>query len=549
MDASVVINLVTKDQGSLTFKHSLWAFFYKVIAFLLGLVGLFSFLAVNFLFQSPQFAQFFFKEGISFLFLGIFSLLISYRLFKLPFGMITIDSDGISYKKGLLFKSKFPYSKLKLVEVIENSSIFSFVIGTKYEVDIFSLDRSLSFSTRYFSNGAKLQEIASLLSLFYDDSLIRFFTKRKRQPIFRKLITDPGGFVGFALLLVILFFYLWGAFSHIVFPPFNFSVPEAGILKNPTYQFAFDDRYRELAIDRPPDGEFWFGTDFVGRDIFSRLVYSTFYTITVVFIGALIPTIFGSSLGIISGFFGGPLDKTLQSVADSLMLIPPFALWMFAIALPRDMFKFDLFGNPNLHFEYTLPGAFYFQAFIILGGLYWAMPFRVIRQEVISIKEEEFVQVQFVLGSSNFRILRKHIIPNLLPPILIMMLTLFIEFIVVAVSISIAIGLEGDLIWGSDISRRLDPGYYKQTLEDYFLLWSTLWIGTTIFGLSLFSDALKDALDPTARTFEPESIKKIPPAELDEEEKSIISRRVEQILDGEDIDSLTDIPKMEVSNK
>ncbi|RMG30871.1 MAG: ABC transporter permease, partial [Methanobacteriota archaeon] len=457
--------------------------------------------------------------------------------------------EGIIYRKALIKNIYFPFEELKLVEVTENSSVFSFLLGTRYEINIFTLNHSLSLSSRYFTNGAKLQEIASLLSIFYDDSLIRFFTKRKRQPIFRKLITDPGGFVGFALMLVILFFYLWGAFSHIVFPPFNFSVPKAGILKNPTYQFAFDDRYRELAIDRPPDSEFWFGTDFVGRDIFSRLVYSTFYTITVVFIGALIPTVIGSSLGILSGFFGGPTDKVLQSLADSLMLIPPFALWMFAIALPRDLFKFDLFGNPQLHFEYTLPGAFYFQAFVILGGLYWAMPFRVVRQEVLSIKEEEFVQVQFVLGSSNFRILRKHIIPNLLPPIIIMLLTLFIEFIVVAVSISIAIGLEGDLIWGSDISRRLDPGYYKQTLEDYFLLWSTLWIGTTIFGLSLFTDALKDALDPTARTFEPENIKKIPPAELNDEERIILSKAVEMVLKGEKLVSLTDPLLMEVTEK
>lgn len=548
MEASSIVELIIGNRDGLTFRPSPLSFFYKALSIILMVIGAFSFLVMSFLFQSPSFAQAFFQEGLFLMFLGIISSVLSFRFLKFPFGFLKVNSEGIFYRKGFLFPKFFPFDELKLVEVIESSSIFSFLLGTKYQIEIFSLNSSFSFSSQYFTNGAKLQEMASLLSLFYDDVLIRFFSKRKRQPIFRKLVTDPGGFVGFTLLLVILFFYLWGAFSHIVFPPFNFSVPEAGVLKNPTYQFAFDDRYRELAIDRPPDSEFWFGTDFVGRDIFSRLVYSTFYTITVVFVGALIPTMVGSTLGIVSGYYGGPVDKLIQSVADSLMLIPPFAFWMFAIALPRDLFKFDLFGNPSLHFEYTLPGSFYFQAFVILGALYWAMPYRVIRQEVLSIKEEEFVQVQYVLGSSNFRILRKHIIPNLLPPILIMLLTLFIEFIVVAVSISIAIGLEGDLIWGSDISRRLDPGYYQQTLEDYFLLWSTLWIGTTIFGLSLFSDALKDALDPTARTFEPESLKKLSPAELGEEEREAISKSVDKIIEGGSLESLIELQE-EVNEK
>ncbi len=527
MEKKGIVSIILEDTDEKVFNPTFMAYLKKVFSIIFLLISYISFQIVAFLYQSPSFAQAFFKEGLVILLIGIGCFLSGFSLLRMPFGKLKINSTGIFYRKMIWKWKVIPYETLKLVEIIESPSIIPFLRGTLYTVNVFSLDHFLRLNPKDFRNGKKIQEIFAIFALEFNDSLIRFFTQKKKQSLFRKLITDPGGLTGTILLVLVFFVYLWGAFSHIVFPPNSFTTSEAGFLKNPSYAFAFDDRYRELAIDRPPDSEFWFGTDFVGRDIFSRLVYSTFYTITVAIVGALIPITVGSLLGTISGFYGGIFDRILQSFSDSLMLIPPFALWMFAIALPRDLFQFDING---VHFEYPLPGAFYFQAFVLLAGLYWASPFRVIRQEVISIKEEEFVQVQYVLGSSDFRILRKHVLPNLLPPVFIMFLSLFVEYIVVAVSISIAIGLEGDLIWGSDISRRLDPGYYKQTLTDYFLLWSTLWIGITIFGIALFTDALKDALDPTARTLQPDRIKKINPAVLTDEINADLSDLVDEII-------------------
>lgn len=236
------------------------------------------------------------------------------------------------------------------------------------------------------------------------------------------------------------------------------------------YGFAEQNLQNQFAR---PSAEHLFGTDDLGRDIFSRVVYGSRISLKVGFISVSISLILGVAIGALTGYYGGKVDNILMRFIDVLQSIPDILL---AIAIMAALGP----GLANL---------------MIAVGIA-AIPgyARLVRSSVLSIRDMEFVEAAKANGSSDFRIILKHIIPNCMAPIIVQA-TLGVAYAIInAAGLSfIGLGLEPPTPeWGAMLSG--GRSYIRDAV--HMTLFPGLAIVTTIFALNVLGDGLRDALDP-----------------------------------------------------
>ncbi|MCG3252989.1 MAG: ABC transporter permease [Candidatus Heimdallarchaeota archaeon] len=231
----------------------------------------------------------------------------------------------------------------------------------------------------------------------------------------------------------------------------------------------------------PPNAQYPFGTDSLGHDIFSRMIFGTPLSLTLGVVGQVFSTIIGTIVGAISGFYGGLFDDIIQRLNEVIIGLPDFILFIFAVSLFRDIgfFKFE--------------GAYYIIVLTILGLIQWGGISLIVRSTVLSLKAREFVEAERALGAKDTRIVFRHILPNALSPIII------ITSLGIAGTIMSITGLAffgfGDptaVSWGDDLAA------YRDVLLTYWWMptFPALMIFITMLGFNLLGDALRDALDP-----------------------------------------------------
>lgn len=232
-----------------------------------------------------------------------------------------------------------------------------------------------------------------------------------------------------------------------------------------------------------PGKLFLFGTDTQGRDIFSRVWYGAQVSLSVGLVGVFLTLLFGSIIGIASGYFGGLFDDVVQRIIELLMSFPQLPLWLALATLIPDNWPSD---------------RTYFAITIVLAILSWGALARQTRSMVYSLREADFVTAARYSNSSNWHIITRHLLPNTMSHIIVIATTAIPGMILGETALSfLGLGIRSPLIsWGMLLS---DAQHVRVLLQQPWLLTPAIFVVATIIAFNFLGDGLRDAADPFAK--------------------------------------------------
>jgi ABC-type dipeptide/oligopeptide/nickel transport system permease subunit len=241
-----------------------------------------------------------------------------------------------------------------------------------------------------------------------------------------------------------------------------------------------NEQYRDIGLTpdglpRGPNGTFWLGTDDLGRDVLVRIAYGARVSLLVGVIATAITVAIGIVLGLAAGFLGGIVDTILARLIDVVLSVP---FLLVAIALV------------------SITGPSLSVTVLVIGFFSWASVARIVRGQVLSLREREFVEAARSLGAGDTRIMFVDILPNVLAPVIVYTTLLIPVVIVTQATLSfLGLGLPPPTAdWGGMISEA--QAYY--TTAWWFILFPGLALLITTLAFNLFGDGVRDAFDPRA---------------------------------------------------
>ena len=271
----------------------------------------------------------------------------------------------------------------------------------------------------------------------------------------------PLGTAG-AIVTLLLIFAAVSAPLIAPFDPYEFNLTEQGL---PLRQQA-------------PNGEFLFGTDALGRDVLSRIIYGARVSLLVGFLSVALGTTVGTAIGLASGFWGGTVDQVLQRIVDTFMAFPGIVLALAVIAV---------LGQSLMNIILVI-------AIVIAPGTS-----RVIRGAVLAIKENVYIEAARSIGASDLRISIRHVLPNVFAPVIIIATVWVGNAIVIEAALSfLGLGTPPPTpTWGGMLA-----GEGQRNLENapWLAIFPGLAISIVVLSFNMLGDALRDVLDPRLRS-------------------------------------------------
>lgn len=274
------------------------------------------------------------------------------------------------------------------------------------------------------------------------------------QDAWLRLKKDKAAMLGLIFILALLLFAIIGpAFSSYSYEDQNF-----------------------MQANLSPSAEHWFGTDSLGRDLFVRVLYGARISLSIGIVASLINLVIGVIYGGISGYAGGRTDRIMMNIVDILYSVPT----LLYVILLMVVFK---------------PGLM--NIFVALGISYWLQMARIVRGEVLKLKEQEFVLAAKSMGAGSSRILVKHLIPNAVGAIIVSLSMSIPDAIFTEAFLSfIGLGVSAPMAsWGVLAS----DGVNSIRVFPFQLFFPALAISLTMLAFNFLSDGLRDALDPKMR--------------------------------------------------
>jgi peptide/nickel transport system permease protein len=239
----------------------------------------------------------------------------------------------------------------------------------------------------------------------------------------------------------------------------------------------FDPEHAGAERLLPPGAEHWLGTDRFGRDVLSRIIYGARISLSIGFIATAISVTIGTLVGAAAGYFGGKIDSLLMRFTDIVLAFPRLVLLIMIVAL----------FSPSIAV-----------IILVLGLTQWPSTTRIVRGDVLSLREREFIQAALALGMSRTRIMMRHLIPNVLAPVIVTATLGIGNTIVLEAGLSfLGLGVQPPTpTWGSMVAEGRDN------------LLGAWWVATfpgltivlVVLAFNLVGDGLRDALDPRLRT-------------------------------------------------
>ncbi len=238
--------------------------------------------------------------------------------------------------------------------------------------------------------------------------------------------------------------------------------------------------YNEIApLDRmqAPSWAHWFGTDNLGRDVLSRCIYGAQLSVIIGCSAAALATVISAVIGIVSGYFGGKVDMAVQRFVDAWMSFPDLIVLIVVVSVLGP-------GMPQIIFTLGL--------LLGIGGS------RIVRSAVVSVREHMYVHASQSIGASTLRILWRHVLPNVLPPIIVLFTTRVGSVILAESGLSfLGLGVPPPApTWGSMLSG---SGRTYMFQGPWLALAPGLCLTVVVYATNVFGDALRDLLDPRMR--------------------------------------------------
>ena len=226
-----------------------------------------------------------------------------------------------------------------------------------------------------------------------------------------------------------------------------------------------------------PSAHYWLGTDNLGRDMLSRIIFGARISVIVGLAATSLGTIFSTIIGVASGYFGGTFDLIVQRFVDAVMCFPGLILLMVIM---------------------SLVGAGMLQIIIVMGISGGINTSRVIRSAVIGLKENMYIQAAEATGASTIEIFTRHILPNIMPTIIVGFSTYLPGVILTEAALSfLGYGIPPPAAsWGGMLST---AGLEYMYLSPWIVVWPGLALSITVYGVNMFGDGLRDILDPRMR--------------------------------------------------
>ena len=261
-----------------------------------------------------------------------------------------------------------------------------------------------------------------------------------------------------AALIVLVSFYLLAFFAPVI-APYDLTPSLTDTL---------------AGARQPPSTEHWFGTDELGRDQLTRVLYAGRVSLVIGVLVALISTMIGTTIGALAGYLGGRVDRAMMFLTDLTLIVPGLAVLMIA--------QKGLGGSTTT-------------IILILSLLFWTTIARVIRGVFLSLKEKEFVEAAKAIGCSTPRIILRHMLPNTVGPIIVNTTLIVGGAILIESTLSfLGFGVEPpDVSWGNMIAQSKNS---VGTDTAYLIYFPGLALFFTILAVNFLGDGLRDALDP-----------------------------------------------------
>ena len=285
-------------------------------------------------------------------------------------------------------------------------------------------------------------------------------------------------------LIVIAFFLIVAMFANVLSPHNPLATNSGKDFLPPSF----------IALDgqgKSGDPAFLLGTDTLGRDLLSRLLYGARVSMIVGLVPTLIIILVGTTLGLMSGYFGGWIDDLMMRITDIIYAFPDLLFFIVVLIALKDTWIGDLFGG-------------LFLLFVALAIVNWVGEARLVRGQVLSIKQNEYIEAARCIGAKDSRIMFKHILPNVLSPIIIVAALNVPGFIIAEATLGyLGLGIRPATnpaaffitSWGD----MLLDGQTAINAQPWMLLAPAFCVALVVLGFTFVGDGLRDAFDPRMR--------------------------------------------------